>query len=117
VSEFSIHESRLKTVAINHATAADHVLEAIGPSRLFLVTALFLQSEGTVDVTFKSGATAITGPIAMAVAAPAISTLFWANAGDGIMRGRLSGEDFVMTLSAATQVNGWATLLQIEERK
>lgn len=115
MAEFSIHENHLKTVPINVATAADHVIEAVGASRLFLVTAIFLQAEGAVDVTIKSGSTAISGAIAMAT--DGLATVFWTNAGDGVFRGRSSGEDFVLTLSGAVQVNGWATLLKIEERK
>jgi hypothetical protein len=114
VSEFSVHEDRLVTVPINHATAADHVLRAVGSARLFIVTAVYVQSEGTVDVTFKSGTTAITGPIAMATAA--LATFFWSNAGDPIFRGRAGGDDFVMTLSGAVQVNGWASLIITDAR-
>lgn len=112
--EFAVHEDRIKTTAINHATAADHVLQAIAAGRLFVVTAVYLQTEGTVDVTFKSGATAITGPIAMATAAQ--STFFWTNAGSPIFRGRAGGDDLVMTLSGAIQVNGWITYFTTDAR-
>jgi hypothetical protein len=112
--EFSVHEDRIIAVPINKATAADHVLEAVGVGRLFLVFAVFLQTEGTVDVTFKSGTTAITGAIAMATAG--LADFYWSNGGDPLWRGVAAGDDFIMTLSAAVQVNGWASLMKIDSR-
>jgi hypothetical protein len=90
---------------------ASHVLQAVGSSHIFCVYALFLQAEGTVTVTFKSGTTAITGPIKMATAA--LATFYWSNGGDPIFRGVASGDDFIMELGQAIQVNGWASLVKM----
>jgi hypothetical protein len=114
--EFAVHEDRLKTVAINHSAITDHALQTVAPGRLWIATAVFVQTEGTVDLTFKSGATAITGPIALATAA--LSTFYWTNAGSPIFRSRAAGDDLVMTLTAGgpIQVNGWISFIITDSR-
>lgn len=112
--EFSVHEDRLKTAAIDYATADDHVIQAVADGRLFVVTAMYLQAEDTVDVTVKSGATAIAGPIAMATAT--LREVYWSNGGSPIMRGRAAGDDLVLTLGQAIQVNGWVSYFIIDAR-
>jgi hypothetical protein len=115
VAEFSIHEDRIVTSAITNAAAAgDLVVKAVGPGRMWVVTALFLQTEGGTDVTLKSGATAITGPVAMATAA--LREVYWSNGGSPIFRSRAAGDDIVLNVSAAIQVNGWVTYLITDAR-
>jgi hypothetical protein len=103
---FSTQETGIKMVPIDNAGASgDLVLKAVAAGRMFILYAIYLQPEGNTDLTLKSGATALTGPIA----GTSTSTFFWSNAGAPIARSIADGGDLVLGVSAAVQVNGWAT--------
>jgi hypothetical protein len=94
------------TYAIDYATATDHTVRAIDAAHRFVVYQIFIEAEGAVDVTIKSGSTALTGAINFA----ANDEKEWKNGGVPVFRGRALGDDFVITLSAAEQVNGFVVI-------
>jgi len=94
----------IKTETINDAASGDNTLVALVTGKRIKVFAIVLISEGTVNVTFKSGAsTSLTGAMnfqaregfTIAVSPPAF------------VLQTAAGEAFVMNLSAAVQVDGW----------
>jgi hypothetical protein len=99
---------RARTVPINVATAADHTLHTPQSDRRWMLLDLYLQAEGNVDATFKSGSTAVSGAIALTTSL----IIDRANQGLPIMAGRTAGQALVLTLSGAVQVNGWATVIE-----
>jgi hypothetical protein len=94
----------LKTETISDATSGDNTIVALVTGKRIKVYAIVLIVEGTVNITFKSGAsTSLTGQMnfqaregfTLAVAPPAF------------LLQTAAGEAFVMNLSAAIQVDGW----------
>jgi hypothetical protein len=103
-----------KTVAIDNAGAATTVA-AHTPSagRIFAVIQLILQSEGITDVTIKSGATALTGPMSFTATSP-VDYREFKNSGMPVFVGRAAGDVFNVTVSAAVQVQGFAVVAEME---
>jgi hypothetical protein len=91
------------TVAIDISTATTTALVAATSGKQILITGLFIQSEGTQDVTIYSGSTAKTGAIEFADG----DTLFLDLQSAPIMLS--SGEALNLVTTGAVQINGWAT--------
>jgi len=96
-----------RTVAINNAAASgDLTIHTTTTGTKFVVYMIFVQAEGATDLTFKSGSTSISGAIAYAINAEAI----YGGSVAPIFMGRTKGDNFVMNVSAAVQVNGFAVI-------
>lgn len=107
MSDIAIAAKTWETVAIdNSASSGDLTVRAIDAGERFVVYGLFLQSEGTTDVTAKSGSTALTGAIATA----ANDQLSFFNNGFPVLIGDATGDDFIINVSAAVQINGFANI-------
>lgn len=109
----------IQQAAINQNTSGDKQIIAVGTTRAFLVYAIYLQVENTVDITFKSGTvggslTTFSGAIAMDTTNQ--PTIFWTNAGAPLWRSVDSGDDFVINLSGNVQINGWVAYRKTEFR-
>lgn len=94
----------LKIETLSDAASGDNTIVALVSGKRIKVYAVVLIARGTVNVTFKSGAsTSLTGAMqfqaregfTVAVAPPAF------------VLATAAGEAFVMNLSAAVQVDGW----------
>lgn len=97
------------TYAINTASSGDNTILAATAGRRFCVYHLWLQAEAAVDVTLKSGSTSLTAPITFA----ANAEKEWKNSGVGIFVARAAGNNLVLNLSGAVQVNGFVTLSEM----
>lgn len=91
------------TVAVDISTATTTALVAATSGKQIMITGLFIQSEGTQDVTIYSASTAKTGAIEFADG----DTLFLDLQSAPIMLG--SGEALNIVTSGAVQINGWVT--------
>lgn len=96
-----------KNAAIN---AAADVTVTIAAGKRFQVYHVFVEAEGAIDITFKSGATAISGPIAFA----ANDEKEWKNDGFPVFIGVAAGDDFVLDQSGTTQINGFIVYSEVE---
>lgn len=98
--------SNTRTVAITTASSGDNTIHTVTSGTRFAIYYIWIQAEGAVDVTFKSGATAISGALAFALN----SEKEWGGYGLPILVGRATGENFVVNLGGAVQVNGLALI-------
>lgn len=101
--------TKAKTVAINTATSGDNTLHTTTAGRRFCVLHIFIEAEGAVDVTFKSGATTLTGAINFG----ANDEKEWKNDGVPVIRGNAVGDNFIINLGGNVQVNGFAVLVEV----
>lgn len=97
--------SRQLPAVIDEATAADHTIVAAVTGQRIRIMAMWLWSDGIVDVTPKSGTTALSGFISLVAQSqfmlePRRDNEPWFTCG--------SGEAFVLTVGAAIQVSGVA---------
>ena len=95
-----------KSVAVSIAASGDNTVHIVTAGRRFIVWHLWLQAEAAVEVTAKSGSTAVSAPINFALNAEKE----WKNAGLPVFKGRAVGENFILNLSGAFQVNGFALI-------
>lgn len=99
---------QLVTVAIDGASG-DNTIWTPPTGTRWMLYALYLTAQGAVDVYIKSGATAVSGTQTFGFAADnsavslAPSEVPW-------MVGRAAGDAFVVNLSGAVVVDGFATL-------
>ena len=101
--------SNSKSVAVNIASSGDNTVHTTTAGRRFIVYHLWLQAEGAVDITFKSGATVLSAPLSFALNAER----GWISSGVPILRGNAVGDNFVINLGGAVQVNGFALVGEI----
>ena len=102
--------ARGRTVAVNISSSGDNTVHTVTSGTRFVVYQLWLQAEATVEVTIKSGAsTSISGQIEFATDAEK----GW---GEGSVKpvfiGRAIGDNFIINLGAAIQVNGFAVVVE-----
>ena len=99
-----------KSVAVNIAGSGDNTVHTTTAGKRFVVYHVWLQAEAAVDITFKSGAsTSLSGPLAFAIN----SERGWISSGVPIFRGNAVGDNFVINLGGAVQVNGFALVGEI----
>ena len=99
-----------KSVAINTASSGDNTIHTTTSGKRFLVYHVWIQAEGAVDVTFKSGAgTSLSAPISFA----ANAEKGWSFSGVPVLRGNAVGDTFIINLGGAVQVNGFALVGEI----
>lgn len=102
--------SRTKSVAVNIAGSGDNTVHTVTSGTRFVVYYIWLQAEAAVTITFKSGAsTSISGAIDFALAAEKS----WGAGGIPALRGNAVGDNFIINLSGAVQVNGFALVGEI----
>lgn len=112
MSDRAIASKIWETVAINNAAASgDLTVKAIAAGERFVVFHLFLQSEGATDVSVKSASTSLTGAVLTASG----DEFEWKNSGFPVFVGTATGDDFILNVSAAVQVNGFATIGVIKQ--
>jgi hypothetical protein len=100
---------RLRTVAISTTAASgDATIHATASGVYFLCFALWLTSSAGIDLTVKSGSTAITGGIPITSG----GVVSWSGYGYPIMRGRATGEALVLNASASTDLRGFALVAE-----
>lgn len=103
------HENLAKQLfvrAINVNSSGDNTILAATAGLGWEVWDFFLQAEAAVAVTIESGTTALTGPINFAMDAEKRFT------GDiaPVWTSAAVNEAFIVNLSGAVQVNGWALM-------
>jgi len=81
---------------------------AIG--RYFVVYHYYLQATGATNVTWLSGATALSGVVPYAAHAEKEHN----NNGAMIMKGRAKGDALVITNSAPAQIDGWVVITEVD---
>ncbi len=102
---------RAITVPISTTGASgDATIHTTTAGLRFVVFYIVLASSAGVDVTIKSGATAISG--AMPFAAGAEKT--WGANMVPIMKGRAAGDAFILNASGATNLRGFALLAEMQ---
>jgi len=102
---------RAITVPISTTGASgDATIHATTAGLRFVVFYIVLASSAGVDVTLKSGATAISG--AMPIAAAAEKT--WGASMVPVLKGRAAGDAFVINASGATNLRGFAVLAEMQ---
>lgn len=91
--------------------AGDTTIRTVEAGRRFHVMGLYMRADGTEQVTFKSAANTIGGPVTFADT----QELHLPVGTVPHMSGRATGEDFVITTgTGSVLLNGWA---QIAEEK
>jgi len=89
--------------------AGDATIRTVAAGLKFKVMGLWLRANGAEVVTFKSGTTAISGPITLADTEKIdLQVCEVAH-----MSGRETGEDFVITTgTGSVQLSGWASIAE-----
>lgn len=102
---------RAITVPISTTAASgDATIHATTAGLRFVVFYLVVASSAGVDVTIKSGATAISGAIAFAAGAEKI----WGANMVPVLKGRAAGDAFILNASGATNLRGFAVLAEMQ---
>lgn len=100
---------RLRSVAITTTAASgDATIHATASGVYFLCFALWVASSAGIDVTVKSGSTAISGAIPVSAG----GILDWKGQGYPIFRGRAAGDALVLNASANTNLRGFALVAE-----
>lgn len=101
------------TQAINFTAggAGDTTVRVIGAGKRFVIFYLHLASSATATLIVKSGATAITGEIALT------SSIVYdfESGGSPVLCGTAVGDDLIFTMSAAANIDGWAYMAEIDQ--
>lgn len=97
-----------KRATISSSTSGDNTVVAAVTGKKIRVTALHLVTEGAVVLTWKSGATSISGAL------PYVgnSGLAMGNGASPIGLDTTSGEALVLNLSQAVGVRGWLAYIE-----
>lgn len=92
-------------VAINltFAGAEDKTVAAVPAGQKWVVTYMHLECSATVDLIVKSGATEITGALAMT--ATAVYDI--ESSGAPVLKATATGDDLIIRASGACDVDGW----------
>lgn len=99
------------TVSINLTSAgADETIRVVGAGKRFLVHYLHLESSAGVDLIFKSGATPLSGAIAIT----GTQVYDFEMSGEPFLKGAAVGDDFIINVSAAADLDGWAYMTEID---
>lgn len=102
---------RAITVPISTTGASgDATIHSTTSGLRFVVFYLVVASSAGVDLTLKSGATAISG--AMPIAAGAEKT--WGASMVPVLKGRAASDAFVINASAATNLRGFALVAEMQ---
>jgi hypothetical protein len=106
-----VDAKQLVTVAIDTASSGDLTVWTPPAGTRWMLHALHLAAQGAVDVYVKSGSTAISGTQTFDFSAASNFTPFvFAPSEVPWMVGRAAGDAFVLNLSGAVAVDGFATL-------
>lgn len=100
------------TVAINFTAggAGDTTVRTVVPGKKFVVFYLHLECNAAIDLIIKSGATEITGAIALT----GTQVYDFDSSGAPILKGASDGDDLVFNVSGAADVDGWAYIAEID---
>lgn len=94
---------RLSFLAVSDATSGDSTLVTVPANIRFVVVNYALVADSAVDVTFKSGSTAVTGPFGLG----ANGGVSFPGTIDGpAFVGVAAGDDLVLNTSGNVQVSG-----------
>ena len=98
-----------KSVAVDIASNGDNTVHTVTAGKRFVIYHLWLQAEAAVEIKVKSGSTSLSAPLNFAINAER----GWISDGVPIFRGNAVGDNFVINLSGAIQVNGFALVGEI----
>ena len=100
------------TLAINFTAggAGDTTVRTVGAGKRFVIHYLHLEASASIDMIFKSGTTALSGAIAIT----ATQTYDFEMGGEPILKGAATGDDFIINVSGAADVDGWAYMSEID---
>jgi hypothetical protein len=106
--------SSAKAIPINIAANGENTVHTTTAGKRFVIYNIWLQAEAACEVTFRSkipagASTDISGAINFAAAAER----GWISSGVPIFRGNAVGDNFVIFLNGAFQVNGFALVGEI----
>lgn len=98
------HPETLRTVPIDTSGTGDKEIIAAAPGKRWLVFGFYVQTTTTTNVTWKSGATALSG-------ATAINTTFWTlqAAPVPVLIAVNANEALFINSSAGGSLKGWVT--------
>lgn len=104
----------MKYAAINAGNAGDNTIIAAVPNKRIRILGYTVIASGIVTMTWKSGSTSISGPMAMAAnggAAPATTALTPAGL-VGVLEGGI-GEAIIINLGGAVTVGGHLVYIEV----
>jgi len=91
--------------AIDSASASI-IVHSPSAGLVWIVYHLFIQAEAVTDLTFRSQATNISGPINFLQG----TEKGWADGGSPVLKGINAGDDFIIVNANSVQLNGWALM-------
>ena len=97
--------------AVDKAANGANTIYVVPDGKKIAVLDLFLQAEGDVEITLKSNATVLTGPINFTTATARERR--FTNNGAPVFKTIATGDDLVMFLSAGVQVNGYGIGVEV----
>jgi hypothetical protein len=103
-------EKGCRTVVLNSNSATVTVFTPKAGTRWVVLYGYIHCTGGASDLTFKSGSTAISGPIPWTNNEERVIK----NAPFSVLYGDLAGEAFVIGNSASSQLNGWFIIKESE---
>ena len=109
MSEFSEITRLAFTVPINGAGAGNVTVRPATDGKKWVLYHLYAQVGGATDVTILSGSTALTGAIAIQGTSPD-DVLELKNAGVPVLKADEVNEAFVINVSAAVDIDGFALM-------
>lgn len=100
------------TQAINFTAggAGDSTVRAVAAGKKFIIFYLHLESSASIDMILKSGTTELTGVIAIT----GTQVYDFEASGAPILKAAASGDDFIINVSGAADVDGWAYMAEID---
>lgn len=100
------------TQAINFTAggAGDTTVRSVVAGKKFVVTHAYIESSAAIDLIVKSGATALSGTIAIA----ANGSVEFKNGGAPIWKGSATGDDLVFNVSGAADIDGFAYMQEVD---
>lgn len=102
-------------IEIDCAGSGANTLRAVAVGRRLVVFSIWMQAEADVTAQIRSGAVDLTGPINLYANVTNIhNEVEFKNAGCPVFKTVASGEDLILNLSGAVQVNGTAFAVEIQ---
>ena len=108
----------LKSAVVDRATADDHIIFATPVGKGWQIHAIWLQSVGGQSFILKSEGTDLTGDIDMVAPSANIGNNSIFHLPTSVVphfRSVAAGDDIILTLSQAIQVNGWIQYVLTEQ--
>jgi hypothetical protein len=103
----------LMTYPVDNSGAATFTVMTATPGKRWVIYGMTLRASAAMSVQILSGATAVTGPLAITFTAAGMIS-FENAGGEALIVGRDGGDTLDLTQSAAGDLDGWITVGELQ---